>query len=430
MVSYPLPPEQTCFRLHEALGTFLQAIGAPHMLVLTLDDLHWADSASLDLLCHLTRRQSHARLLIVGAYRDNEIERNSALSRAVVELSRQRVLNTVEVSPLSVREIETLAVTILGQFVSPSLSSILHMQSEGNPFFAEELIHVWVETDTLAQKDNHWVATTSLEHSLPPSIVGALRQRFIRLPPDIIDHLRVAAIIGRTFDLVLLCTVEGNEIEAVEERLLEAERAHLIHSVQAGIFMFSHDKIRECLYAEVSTSRRKRLHGMIGQALENCCGPEGTMSVHKLAELAFHFARSGDQMRGVEYSQRAAVQALQTFAAEEAISHYQTALDLLGPDEQRRSELLLGLHEARLLADKDENVVLTKPLPPSLPANLTQREAEVLQLVAQGKSNREIACKLTLSEKTVANHLTHIFSKILCDNRAAAVAFAIRHNLA
>src|SRR6202035_3069435 len=104
-------------------------------------------------------------------------------------------------------------------------------------------------------------------HALPPSIVAALQQRFMRLSAKSIDHLRVAAIIGRTFDLSLLTAVLEQEIEVVEESLLEAARACLIRTDQMGRFTFSHDKIRECLYAEVSTSRRRRLHGLIGHVL-------------------------------------------------------------------------------------------------------------------------------------------------------------------
>src|SRR5437660_2799167 len=98
--SPPLPPEQARFRLYEAIGAFLQVIGASHILVLILDDLQWADTASLDFLCHLARYQSNAHLLMLGAYRESEIERNPVLAHTLAELTRQRVLTTVAVGPL------------------------------------------------------------------------------------------------------------------------------------------------------------------------------------------------------------------------------------------------------------------------------------------------------------------------------------------
>ncbi len=352
--SPPLPPEQARLRLYEAIGTFLEAISAPHPLVLALDDLHWADSASLDLLCYLTHHQSYTHLLILGAYRESEANRNPALARTFTELSRQRVLTTVAISPLSATQIGMLATCRYGGSLSPAVTALLHTQSEGNPFFAEELLDGWIESGALKQEHQQWIAVAPLTHALPRTIVGALRQRFARLAPAIIDHLRVAAIIGRSFDPSLLALVEEQEIEAVEEDLLEATGARLIRADQQGCFLFTHDKIRECLYAEVSTSRRRRLHERVGHVLEAHYDQEHTMSAHQLAELAFHFARSGDRTRGVHYSLRAATQALQTVAAEEAMSHYRTALELLEPDDRRRGDILLDLGEAALRAGKEK----------------------------------------------------------------------------
>jgi predicted ATPase len=352
--SPPLPPEQTRFRLYEAIGTFLDAISTSHALVLALDDLHWADTASLDLLCYLTYHQSNAHLLMLGAYRESELDRNPALARTLTELSRQRVLTTVVVGPLSATELDMLAISKYGGSLSPGVNLLLHAQSEGNPFFAEELLDGWIESGALSQEHQQWVAVAPLAHALPPTIVGALRQRFARLAPTIIDHLRVAAIIGRSFDLSLLAQVEEQEVEAVEECLLEAARVRLIRVDQQGGFLFSHDKIRECIYSEVSTSRRRRLHERIGHVLEAHYGQEYTVSMYQLADLAFHFAHSGDRTRGVHYSFLAAKQALQTAAAEEAMSHYRTALELLGPDDRGRGDILLDLGEAALRAGKEQ----------------------------------------------------------------------------
>lgn len=351
------PPEQARLRLYEAIGAFLEAISTPHGLVLILDDLQWADSASLDLLCHLARRQSNARLLLLGAYRESEFALNPVLARVVAELSRQRRLTTVVVGPLSAREVDILASTRLGAPLSPEASALLYEQSEGNPFFAEELLQGWIETRALAHQRGQWLAITPLDQALPPTIVGAVRQRFARLSPTSIDHLRIAAIIGRTFDLELLAAIEAKEIEVIEEQLREAMYTRLVLDTQQGTLTFSHNNIRECLYAEVSTSRRRRLHGSIGQFLEERYASAKMLSVQQLAALASHFARSPDRAKGIEYSHRAAGQALQTFAAEEAIIHYHTALDLLGSEERPRGDLLLGLGEASLLAGKEAEAV-------------------------------------------------------------------------
>lgn len=352
--TYSLPQEQKRFRLYEAIGSFLEAISTSRPLLLTLDDLQWADSASLNLLCHIIRYQPEAKLLVVGSYREGEVSRNTALDHAIIELGRQRVLTRVKIDPLSEDEIEELAVNYLKGPISSSVKQVLYAQSEGNPFFTEEILAVWSQKGNLVQEGELWLPASQLEHTLPSSIVGALREQLMRLSPITIDHLRVAAAIGRTFELSLLAAVEAQEVEEVEDHLLEAVNAHLIRTVEPGVYMFEHSKIRETLYTEVSTSRRRRLHEAIGLALESLYALKKTGSIYELSELAFHFTQSRDRERGVSYAQQAAEQALQAFALKEAKDFYQTALDLIDASDSRRGRLLLGLGRAALL-DRMEN---------------------------------------------------------------------------
>lgn len=352
--TYSLPQEQKRFRLYEAIGSFLEAISTSRPLLLTLDDLQWADSASLNLLCHIIRYQPEAKLLVVGSYREGEVSRNTALDHAIIELGRQRVLTRVKIDPLSEDEIEELAVNYLKGPISSSVKQVLYAQSEGNPFFAEEILAVWSQKGDLVQEGELWLPASQLEHTLPSSIVGALREQLMRLSPITIDHLRVAAAIGRTFELSLLAAVEAQEVEEVEDHLLEAVNAHLIRTVEPGVYMFEHSKIRETLNTEVSTSRRRRLHEAIGLVLESLYALKKTGSIYELSELAFHFTQSRDRERGVSYAQQAAEQALQAFALKEAKDFYQTALDLIDASDSRRGRLLLGLGRAALL-DRMEN---------------------------------------------------------------------------
>ncbi len=324
-------------------------------------------------------------MLILGAYRTGEEERNPALAQSLNALTRLRVLTTVTLGSLAAEAIAALAVNYLSGPVEPAVGQFLHAQSEGNPFFAEELLRDWLETGALAQREGTWTLAMSLASTLPPSIIGAIRQRLTRLDPAAVDQLRIAAIIGRTFAAALLAQVQARDVEDVEELLLAAERAWLVRGDEAGVFTFSHDKTRECLYAEVSSARRRRLHGQIGLVLE--AQPD---SPHQLAQLAFHFARSDDRGRGVAYARRAAEQALRAHAPAEAMAHYQAALHLTpqppsplragkgvpdsplltgepvpsvaegGPEErlaEQRGELLLGLGKAALLAAAEERAV-------------------------------------------------------------------------
>jgi DNA-binding CsgD family transcriptional regulator len=352
--AYPLPPEQARVRLYEAVGAFLATIAAPNALVVILDDLHWADPASLDLLCYVARQQPAARLLILGAYRAGEVVDRPAFERALAELNRMRMLDTIAIGPLSEAEVATFAAETLGGPVDATLGQLLAEQSEGNPFFVEELLRGWLETDMLVRRDGRWYVDAPDGMSLPPGITGAVRQRLSRLESAVVELLRAAAIIGRTFEVALLAEVVGHDVEAVEESLRTAARAQLIRLDGEEAFTFSHDKIRECLYDDVTPVRRHRLHGFIGRALEQRADPTGN---YLLTELAFHFARSGDRMRGAIYAERAAAQAFDTFAPEEALTHCRTALGLIDADSPRRGDLLLSLGNAALLAGMEHEAV-------------------------------------------------------------------------
>ncbi|RAQ94301.1 helix-turn-helix transcriptional regulator [Thermogemmatispora tikiterensis] len=357
--SYPLPPEQARLRLFEAVGVFLSAIATPRPLLLILDDLHWSDRASLDLLCHVAQHQTNTRLLIVGAYRDGELMQRAAFERALTELARLRLLTPITLAPLTATAVAALASGYLGAAVDPAVSRLLAAQSEGNPFLAEELLRGWLESGALAQQQDGGAFYLVAPHPplLPPSILNAVRQRLARLAPATAELLRCASIIGRTFDLALLARVTGQDEESAEECLHEAVQARLIHQLPPTAttaptpFAFSHDTIRQCLYQEVRAVRRLRLHTRIGQELElRLARAHASTSAQQLAELAFHFARSGEVERGATYSQRAAQQALQTYAPAEAMAHQQTALQLLSADDPRRGPWLLELGAAALLA--------------------------------------------------------------------------------
>ncbi len=351
---YPLPPEQARLRLYEAVGMVLAAIAAPRALLLLLDDLQWADIATLDLLCYIARSQPRARLLVLGAYREGEIVHRAAFERLRTELNRLRCFTLITPGPLSETEVSLLASTLLGTPLDPTANTLLAARSEGNPFFAEELLRGWLEAGLLAHNERRARLDGSVEGALPSSIVSAVRQRLNRLAPPVISFLRIAAIAGRTFDASLLAEVAEQDAEVVEELLQRAEQAQVIRATQPGIFTFCHDIIRACLYQEISASRRARLHILIGRRLELRLH---SASARQLAELAFHFVRSGDRELGAAYSLRAAEQARQAYAHQEAVEHYRTALLLVDEQDSRRGEWLERLGEEALLAASPQDAI-------------------------------------------------------------------------
>src|SRR5438876_62617 len=351
---YQLPPEQARLRLYEAVGLFLSTIAVSCPLLLLLDDLQWADTATLDLLCHVAQHQAVSRLCILGAYRSDELASRPALERSILNLTRNRQLMTLALQPLNEADVAELITRLLGVPPDHLLSQRFWKESEGNPFFLEELLREWLETGVLTVTPLQASAGTSPPASLPASIRGLIRQRFARLPQEVLETLRSAAILGRTFASTLLAEVMGQDEELVEERLLAAMHAGVLRADLRDMYTFSHDTIREYLYSEVTPARRRRVHGFIGRILEARFEPE---DAQQLAQLAFHFAHSGDRVRGVTYSQLAAAQAMRTAAPGEAMYHYHMALDLLDQQDQRRGSLWLALGEAALTAGVEREAV-------------------------------------------------------------------------
>ncbi len=342
-----LPREQARLRLFEAVGAFLAAIADDRPVLLVLDDLQWADPATLDLLVHVASHRRDERLLIVAAHRDDDPASAGALVRATLQLHRQRLLTAVPLGPLEVGELAELAAARLEGAIEPDLAEHLHSHSDGNPFFAEELLQEWVDRGSVTQSGGDWSLSPDPQTALPAGVIGVIRQRLTRLPQPVVDTLRAAAVVGRSFDIDLLSTVREQDLATIEDSLSLAAERRLVRRENPHTFTFCHDRTRECLYTEVSESRRERLHRAIGEALEASPDPSRHDDV---AALAFHFVRSGDRAKAALYSGRAGEQALYTYAPAEAMAHFRTALALIDEDAPGRGELIRDLGEAALLA--------------------------------------------------------------------------------
>src|SRR5262249_24565163 len=192
------------------------------------------------------------------------------------------------------------------------LPAARHRHSEGNPFFAEELLQCWHEGDGIAFHDGVWDLTTAFAPGdIPAGIAGAVRQRLVRLSSDVVRHLQIASLIGRSFEPEVIATVDAVPVDAVEADLMTACRSGLVRVDREGYFAFAHDKIRECLRTEIPARRRRRWHGAIGNAIE-ACGAQRRSDGN--AVLAFHYALSEDRDKAVAYALAAAGDALRRYA--------------------------------------------------------------------------------------------------------------------
>jgi DNA-binding SARP family transcriptional activator/tetratricopeptide (TPR) repeat protein len=343
-------PETERYRLFEAVVGLLTELSRSAPVLLVLDDLQWADRPTLLLLRHLARATSPARVLILGAYRSTE--RGDTFNSALTELMRERLASELEIKGLSEADTAELVALRAGETPSRSFAHALYEETEGNPFFVEEILRHLLEAGVRAGSAT---ASELQSFGLPEGVKQVIAWRLRRLEAPAIELLRVAAVIGRDVDAALLERVvllaEEDFLSALEEAL--AAGLLVESDEKPDSYVFSHALIRETLYEGMSVPRRARIHKRVGEAIE---AAQGRRQGRYLPELAHHFTRAvadeEDAEEAITYALRAAEQATTMLAHEEAAEHYARALDVqrrFQPEAAaRRCELLVALGEARV----------------------------------------------------------------------------------
>ncbi|HEV3233430.1 MAG TPA: AAA family ATPase [Candidatus Dormibacteraeota bacterium] len=352
-------PEESRYRLFDAVARTLRAISEAKPLLLVLDDLHWADRASLLLLQFLAQRLPDARILVLGTYRDVEVDRNHPLTETLGQLRLEANHHKLALSGLTANDIGFLLSALSRQELDDaalSLARALHRETEGNPFFTGEILRHLLETGHIYEQDGRWMSdATSVEDlGIPEGVRAVIGRRLSRLSEECYRALGVGSVFGREFDagVLLLATDLGEDELTV---LLDDAVEHQVLTEVPGAFgrySFAHALIRQALYESLTLTRRVRLHYRIGEALENLYA--GDLEPH-LPELAHHFveaAPGGDLQKALEYTMRNGARAASQYAYEEACRHYEKALELLEDIQSpvTRCEVLIALGEARLNA--------------------------------------------------------------------------------
>ncbi len=327
---------------------------APTLLV--LDDLHWADRPSIQLLRHLLATDIHLRLLVVGAYRDSEIGSGHPLADALAVFHREARVERLSLMGLGDEELLTLLESY-GAHALPEggvlLRNALLDETGGNPFFVGEILRHLAETEAVVRVEGgRWEARIDLvESGLPVSVREVIGHRVRRIGRSAAQWLTMAAVIGRDFDIELLASV----IQVDQEDLIGALEAALgaglvVESDVPGRFSFAHALIEHALYSDLSSLRRARAHRAVAEAIEDQCN--GDVSA-RIGELAYHWAHATqlqEPFKAIGYARLAGDRALQQLAPDEAVRWYSDALEMLerqSPDDRLRASLLIGLGDAQ-----------------------------------------------------------------------------------
>jgi hypothetical protein len=336
-----LEPEAAQFRLFDAVASFLKNAAATAPLLVVLDDLHWADKPTLLLLQHVAREIGRSRLLVLGTYRDVEVGRAHPLAAALADMQRDALFQRVLLRGLSREEVEAYIRASVGLDPARELLAAIYQETEGSPFFLAEVVALMVQEGTLLRPASARHGGAAI--AVPQSVREVLGRRLDRLSPECNELLTLAAVAGRDFTYTVLGAVSGHDDARLLALVEEAIEGRVIGETERpGAYRFSHALVQETLLGEISTTRRVRLHGQVGEALERLYG--GQAERHA-AELARHFVESATLTRAhavkaVSYAELAAQQAEAATAWDEAARHYENCLalitsadDELGEDE-------------------------------------------------------------------------------------------------
>ena len=307
-------------------------------LLIVIEDAHWADSASVDLMRQVVDQLPDRPLMLLLSHRPDA--RPPVVTRAAQSVIR--------LSPLSAAETRELVSAIFSSApdVLAQLQDFIATRAGGNPLFVEEVVRNLVARGVLFRQADRWTCTTGCaDVEVPPSLHGLLLSRVDRLSAEARRVLQEAAVLGQTFDEPLLRAASSapETVTLALEALVEAD---IIQAIErrpgGGRYRFTHGLVREVVYRNLLVARRTEMHGAIGRALEAEVGPRPER-LSDLETLAHHWSLSADKLRGARYTIAAGDRARAVYANDDAIRHFERALETLaacgeaGETEVRRA---------------------------------------------------------------------------------------------
>ncbi|HKY75412.1 MAG TPA: AAA family ATPase, partial [Acidimicrobiia bacterium] len=354
-------PETERYRLFDAVASWLSAAAAQDPLLVVVDDLQWAAKPTVLLLRHVLRSSDTRRMLVLGTYRDSELQLDHPLVEVLADLRRQREVERLALVGLDSSGVAAFMEVAAGHALDDDdlrLAGAIHEETEGNPFFVREVLRHLAETGALQQRDGRWISRLPIEElGIPEGVREVVGRRLSVLSGDTNRVLRVAAVVGADFDPSVVEAAIGDvDEEYLLSALEEAIRARLVLEVRGPSvrYRFAHALVRDTLYWGLSAGRRVMLHRRVAEAIESL--HIAALDDH-LPALAHHWARasapSADASRAVDYAARAGGRALRQLAHDEAATYFRQALDLLeaaGGAPNKKLELLIDLGEAQRCA--------------------------------------------------------------------------------
>ena len=322
------------FRIFDAVRQFLRQATQKVPIVLVLDNLHWADSPSLSLLEFLSEELQRSRLLIVGTYRDVDARRKTPLLSMLGGLRPSVDIQRVHLRGLPKAALREVAEQLCGLSLREPVLKTIYEQTDGNPFFAVELIRVLVEESGAGD--------ITVPATIPAGVNEAISRRLVRFPDECNDLLRVAAVYGRQFTAREIAAAADCDMHSVLAGLDPATQAGIVQTISAvpGSYQFTHTLIRETIYQALNTVERLRLHARVGDALVSVHSEHLDSALSRIAHHYYQAAPLGITDKAVDFASRAADSAVRMGAYEDALVHYDHVIETLERDDLRHDQRL------------------------------------------------------------------------------------------
>src|SRR5665213_608075 len=312
------------FRTFDAIRQFFHQATQQVPITLVLDNLHWADAPSLSLLEFLSQELLRSRLLIVGTYRDAETSARTPLLTALGGLGRDAEVQRIHLTGLSKNAIAEVAQRLCQVSLSEATLKMIYQQTDGNPLFAIELIKVLIDESAGAG-----IGATPIR--IPAGVHETIGRRLIRLSDACNELLCVAAVHGRQFTAQEVAATRYQDEQRVLTGLQPAVQAGIVQasSDASGSYQFTHALIRETIYEDLPAAERVRLHSDAGDALVSVHAAHLDSALSRIAHHYYEAAALGNADKAVTYALRAADSAARIYAYEDALLHYDRAIETL-----------------------------------------------------------------------------------------------------
>jgi predicted ATPase/class 3 adenylate cyclase len=348
-----LPTDHARHYMFESVCDFFEHSAAIQPQLMVLEDLHWADESTTQLLESVARRVERSALLVLGTYRDVDLGPHDPFMRGIEHLSRLAAVSRTTLKRLSAGEVGDILRALSGREPPERLVQLVYDETEGVPLFVEEVYRHLAEERRLTDAAGNWLPEAEIgEIEVPETVRLALGRRIDRIGETAQRIMTAAACIGRTFTFEFLSALAEESEDDLLDALDEAERVRLVAAEhrREPRFVFAHEQIRQTFLSRLSFVRRQRLHGRVADTMERVYA--GHLD-ERVNDLAYHLVQAGARERAATYLHQAGSSAAARLATPEALAFFARAAELAGPGPTRRAalrargELLLGLFRGR-----------------------------------------------------------------------------------